>query len=359
MRLLQILPRVPPSVCGVADYAWNLAMTLASEQGVHSTFLCAGTHGVAPSNPTAFEVHHLPTRTASGLSEWLATQRNAFDAILLHVSIYGFQKRGLPFWLAHGLGRKSDTAPLLAMFHELYSGGPPTTTAFWTQPFQKAVIRRLSRRAQGLLTNRAPYADLLVPLAGCARDEIKVMPVFSNLGEPSNVPPVSHRPAALAMYASNVHDGRSLPQAVEAAVTICRRFNLDTMHLLGRCNVKIPEPADIQFQQHGYLPSEEVSKILLQSQIAYCPYNPDYLGKSGLLASFAAHGLAVVTTGRQPCLPDGLRHDHEVWNEATLSDACLPPERRNSVGAGLHAWYHSHSRTSTAASVALQLNTLI
>ena len=359
MRLLQILPRVPPSVCGVADYAWNLAMTLASEQGVHSTFLCAGTHGVAPSNPTAFEVHHLPTRTASSLTQWLSEQGKAFDAILLHVSIYGFQKRGIPFWLARGLGSKRDTAPVLAMFHELYAGGPPTTAAFWTQPFQKAVIRRLARRSHGLRTNRAPYADLLAPLAGRARDEIEVLPVFSNLGEPSNVPPVSHRPSALAMYASNVHDGRSLPQAVDAAIAICRKFDLNTLHLLGRNAVAIPEPNDIQLHRHGYLPAEHVSKLLLQSQIAYCPYNPDYLGKSGLLASFAAHGLAVVTTGQQPCLPDGLRHDHEVWNEADLSDLCLPPESRNSVGDGLHAWYHSHSRTSTAASVAHQLNTLI
>ncbi len=356
MRLLQVLPRLPPAVCGVGDYALNLASALKHHHQVETQFLCAGTASPEPAPEIPFPSQRLPSLTAKSLSDWLIRHRSDFDAILLHISIYGYHKRGLPLWLDRGLAqsRLGDASlPLTSMFHELYAGGPPTSSAFWLGPFQKAVVRRLAKRATHLRTNRAQYADWLSDLSGHPRSNIQVFPVFSNFGEPSTLPPLSARPKAMAMYSWGIHDGRSLPEAVDAAADLCRRFNLTTLHLIGRGSDKITPPPGLELRSYGYLPADSISEILANSQMAYCPYNPEYLGKSGLLASFAAHGLAVITTGKTPELPDGLRDRFEVLHESFLDSKPLPP--LDTLGSTIKQWYDGHSLEATASALFAQL----
>jgi hypothetical protein len=355
-RLLQILPRLPPAVCGVGDYALNLASALKHHHQVETQFLCAGTASPKPAPEILFPSERLPALSAQSLSDWLIRHRSDFDAILLHISIYGYHKRGLPFWLDRGLAqsRLDDASlPLTSMFHELYAGGPPTSSAFWLRPFQKAVVRRLARRSTHLRTNRAQYADWLSDLSGHPRSTIQVLPVFSNLGEPASVSNVSSRPPAMAMYAWGIHDGRSLSEALDAAAVLCRRFNLTTIHLIGQGGDKISPPNGLELQTYGYLPASAISEILSQCKMAYCPYQPLCLGKSGLLASFAAHGLAVITTGKTPELPDGLRDRVEVLHESFLDTATIPP--LNALGTGLRQWYDSHSLLTHAQTLHSQL----
>ena len=356
MRLLQILPRLPPAVCGVGDFALNLASALKHHHQVETQFLCAGTASPAPAPEIPFPSERLPALTAQSLSDWLIRHRTEFDAILLHISIYGYQKRGLPLWLDRGLAQsRLDDAglPLTSMFHELYAGGPPMSSAFWLRPFQKAVVRCLAKRSTHLRTNRAQYADWLSDLSGHPRSSIQVCPVFSNFGEPTSLPPLSARPPAMAMYSWGIHDGRSLPEAVDTAADLCRRFNLATLHLIGRGSDKISPPNGIDLKPYGHLPSASISEILSQCQMAYCPYNPEYLGKSTLVASFAAHGLAVITTGKTPELHDGLRDRFEVLHESFLDSKPLPP--LDTLGSAIKQWYDGHSLQATASTFHLQL----
>ena len=60
IRVLQILPRVPPAVCGIGDYAWGIARKLRNEHGIHSSFLAAGTTWTQPVGETEFPVFRLP-----------------------------------------------------------------------------------------------------------------------------------------------------------------------------------------------------------------------------------------------------------------------------------------------------------
>lgn len=357
MRLLQILPRLPPAVCGVGDYALNLASALKHHHQVETQFLCAGTASPEPAPEIPFPSERLPSLTAHSLYDWLIRHRSDFDAVLLHVSIYGYHKRGLSFWLDRGLAGAqigSSGKPLTSMFHELYAGGPPTTSAFWLRPFQKAVVRRLSKRSNHLRTNRAQYAGWLSELSGHPRSSIQVFPVFSNFGEPTSLPPVSARPPAMVMYSWGIHDGRSLPEAVTAAADLCRRFNLTTLHLIGRGSDQITPPNGIDLKTYGHLPSASISEILSQCQMAYCPYNPEYLGKSTLVASFAAHGLAVITTGKTPELPDGLRDRIEVLHESFLDSKPLPP--LDTLGSAIKQWYNSHTLAETARNLFTSLS---
>jgi len=357
-RLLQILPRLPPAVCGVGDYALNLASALKRHHQVKTQFLCAGTASPEPAPELPFPSERLPSLTASSLSKWLIHHHTEFDAVLLHVSIYGYHKRALPFWLDRGLAQAQigfAGSPLISMFHELYASGPPTSSAFWLRPFQKAVVRRIARRSTHLRTNRAQYADWLSDLSGHPRSSIQVLPVFSNLGEPSAVSNVSSRPPAMAMYTWGIHDGRTLPHAVDAAAALCRRFNLTTLHLIGRGSDQIPPLNGINLKPYGYLPASSISEILSQSQMAYCPYNPEYLGKSTLLSSFAAHGLAIITTGKTPELPDGLRDRLEVLHESFLDTTPASILSLDALGTAIRQWYDRHNLIANANDLHSQL----
>lgn len=53
-RVLHVVPRVPPAVCGIGDYAWLLAQALRDGHDIHSSFLSAGTNWTPPQGETEF-----------------------------------------------------------------------------------------------------------------------------------------------------------------------------------------------------------------------------------------------------------------------------------------------------------------
>ena len=113
-RLLHILPRIPPAICGVGDQTTYLADALLQEHGIESHFLPAGHELGAP--------HELRPK--------LQAQFEAIDAVTIQYSCYGFQKRGIPFHLVNAikhLRQSHPKLPVLTMFHELAASGPITS----------------------------------------------------------------------------------------------------------------------------------------------------------------------------------------------------------------------------------------
>ena len=105
-RLLHLLPRVPPAICGVGDQTTYLAETLLAEHGIESEFLVAGHELGSPQE----------------LWPKLEAQSNRADAVTIQYSCYGFQKRGIPFHLIRAVKRlrqSQPNLPVLTMFHEL------------------------------------------------------------------------------------------------------------------------------------------------------------------------------------------------------------------------------------------------
>lgn len=358
MRLLHIVPRVPPAVCGVGDYAWNLAGALEAHEGIPSALLSAGTTWTDPGPGTHHPCHRLPRPDAAALTAWLRTHTQPGDALLLHLSPYGYQKRALPFWLARAWERAACELQHLrraTYFHELFASGPPTTSAFWLQPLQKAVLRRIARVTGVRLTNREPYARWL-DLAAPADAPTRVTPVFSNLGELAAPPPLVERAPEMVLFASANHSGTSTPELVSRAAESARRLGLTRLHVIG---AKEPLPqgqAGMGITTHGYLTAEAASELLSRCRAGYTAYTPAYLGKSGLFACFASHGLAVVVESREQELPDGLAHERNLLAEAFLSTA-PSAERLQTLASALHAWYQPHSVRATAAQVATLLRT--
>jgi hypothetical protein len=363
MNLLHILPRVPPAVCGVADYAWNLAEQLELHEGIQSTFLSAGTSWTYPGPEPHFPVHHLPRMSAHTFDSWLCHHGSSVDALMLHLSPYGFQKRAMPFGLANAWSSQAarvQAPPRLTYFHELFASGPPTTSAFWLQPLQKFILRRIARASSLRMTNRAAYARWLDQQSLADSVPTQIISVFSNLGELADPSPLSSRTAEMVLFASANHSGEPLKALLDRVLAWAKYLGMNRLHVIGDGNFSDPQMDDVQLVRHGYLAPKQVSNLLSKCRIGYTAYSPDHLGKSGLFASFASHGLAVITQGPTSQLPDGLAHGQNVLCDPLMEDAAEPPQldALQTLASALHLWYGSHNQRQTATRIATALRSL-
>lgn len=356
MKILQILPNVPPTRCGIGDYGWRLGRKLRDDHGHSVAFLSAGTKGAVPESSTEFPVLSLSRLSAAGLEQgW--KDAGGVDVVLLHVSLYGYQRRAVPFWLASGmelLTRKRPRPGIVLMFHELYASGPIHSSAFWLQPFQKRILRRLQRTGDVLRTNRRRYAGWLETALPPGTPPVTVMPVFSNFGELAVPSRLADRPPAMVMFGSGIHGGRDAAATLQQATEAAGALGLKRLHLLGSVEGSPDRIGPVEVVRHAALPAEELSALFARCRVAYSAYHPLYLGKSTVLAAYAAHGLAVLQAGDElpETLPDGLRVGRELLAAAMV--------RREAPAAGalqlaanrLHAWYAPHDLAQHARSYA-------
>lgn len=363
MKVLQILPRVPPAVCGIGDYSWNLARQLRDEHDIHCSFLAAGTGWAEPAGETEFPVFRLSELSTPALVTFMASRKKDFDAVVLHMSTYGYQKRGVPLWLAAALRQLSqmkETPRRITMFHELYASGPVSSSSYWLQPLQKRVLRDVAFTSDALRTNRQPYADWLQHLPGLKTPEVVVMPVYSNFGEPSELRAWEDREPAMALFAWGIHSGESLQSVLSKAADCGRRFGIQRLHLIGGKDLPLENPPGVELVRHGFMQAEAVSALLSSCRMAYTAYSPEHFGKSTLLAAFAAHGLVVVTQGTKPVLPDGLQDGVNVLNESSLGAiSCGDTQHLEVISRAVHHWYHEHSLSKNARSFADQIRSLM
>lgn len=338
MKILQIIPRVPPPICGVADYSLNLARALRSQHGIETTFV--------PGTPPAPDVEkwgefglvgatrHRSREFASQLME-----RPDAEGLILQYSAYGFAKRGTPLWLAMALlklRKLRPFTPLVVMFHELGSRGTSwRSSSFWNWPIQQWIISRLYRTASAVVTNRAAYAAELLRNNPGHLQKTSVLPVSSGFGEPASLRELSRRDNAMAFF------GWPMPPAKWATLRprLLRAIELSKASKL--VVFRHPLPADfdpgIPTVTHGILPPGEISAALADCRFAFSDYDPAFLGKSSLFAAYCAHGLATFLHDGAGTLEDGIIVGQHVLG---LFEPVCPCE---SVASNAHAWYNLHN----------------
>jgi hypothetical protein len=346
--LIHVVPRRTAEPDGVADYASALARALRAYRGVNSVFL-SGTPSVgAMAVEDDWKTVCVPKRKAQILTDTvqlLSAETNA-RAVVLHFSGYGYEKRGVPLWLIQGLRiwkRCAGGMPLLTIFHELYATGRPWQSAFWVSPLQRHIARSILNLSWAAITPTDLYSKRLSEWRDGDATKITAMPVFSNVGEPGcGSAPCARTAAAVVFGLAGVEDRlfgiyRSEIERIVSALGIEKVFDV------GPRLSSIPRIlAGTPVISKGVLPQRAVSELLQQARFGFLAYPLDLIGKSGVFAAYAAHGVVPIVFSDKQGSFDGLqpsRHFLDGLRFGTRVDA----EDLASIQGKLFTWYTSHS----------------
>lgn len=340
MKVLQIVPRLRPSVCGVGDYSVSIAQEMRSRHNVETRFLVGDPDWGYGNQVEGFAVDRVASRSAGALAA--ALRRSECDAVIVQYSGYGFHKRGAPLWLLRGL-IASGHSNILMMFHELFATGPVCSSAFWLSPLMRWIARRLAALSKHVFTNREAGARWL------GGRGITVLPIFSSLGEINRPGGLALRPNQLALFAYQAGANAWYWERLKNSIEVLRP---ERIIALGRSpDVVDMACGDVPVVRTGILPAEEVAERLAACRYAYLSYPPEFLGKSSILAAYAGNALATVLADAADSLPDGL-----VLGRHVLPASGLRADMDLDAASGhLAAWYRQHDRQSTTAAFVKRL----
>ena len=360
MLIIQVVPRLPPAVDGVGDYALNLAQQLRKDFGIETHFIVCDPTWTGATEIGGFPISQISVHSANTLLSLLPSDRTA--TVLLHYVGYGYAKRGCPVWLVDGLQRWRNASihrTLVTMFHEVYaSGRPPWTSAFWLFPLQKNLANRLVQLSDRALTSKQLYAEILHKLSLGKHSQIPSLPVFSNIGEPRQVPPLAKRQRRLVIFGGRGNRIQVYRKSLETLSHTCQLLGIQEIWDIGpSTGLNLSTVNSVPVVEKGKLPATEVSSILLDSLAGFLDYNPDYLAKSTIFAAYCSHGLLPVSVQCTALPIDGIEPRKHYWLPDGQVTELKNIEQMQAIADNAYAWYQTHSLSVQAKTFAVHLKT--
>lgn len=329
---------VPAGTGGVRDHACGLRAAW-SRLGVDS--------GLIALSKEPSRVHAL-----ADLVDEALPAREAPCAVVVHYSGYGYAPRGLCFWLVDELkalrARHGERLRLIVLFHELHASGPPWRSAFWLAPLQAAIAKQLAGMADAVWTNAEHHATWLRRRIG-AGAPVHVRPVFSNVGEPDRLPPFAERLPDAVVFGSASTRQRAF-DALRRHEPTLHRLGIRAVVEIGTGAASTGLLATLPRRHLGRLEPEALGRVLLQSRFGLFDYPSHALGKSGVLAAYAAHGCVALDTRSHGADADGLiaGRDYLSMDRLIRHDGDLDPARVAATAVALSNWYAGHRLTQQA-----------
>jgi len=269
------------------------------------------------------------------LNKALATNIALSGNILLHLSGYGYQKRGAPLWLLHKLkAERANIKTLGVYFHELYAFSPPWRSAFWLSPVQRYVSRSIAEISDYWMTNRGDSARWLERFA--ADKPHATLPVFSNVGEMPVY--LSKRQPKIVVFG-----GAALRAATYRKVgdSLFDWMNAKGLELHDIGPAMNDQDLDYSLTKadaivHGRLDAQSVSCILENASFGLVKYPVEYVSKSGVFAAYCAHGMAPILLSNNDTDSDDLvAGKHYFTDIPNLDDG-------RKTGQAAWEWYQPH-----------------
>jgi hypothetical protein len=341
-RILQVVPHLPGTGDGVGDYALHLAKALAAQHGFETIFGVAKKTIVTEKD--GFSV-------VSGLVDGFNLPVQEWDHVIVHYVNYGYQTRGLPFWLlelAEKL-RSKGGGVLLTVFHELYASSPPWKSAFWLQPWQKRIARKLSQISDRRLVSNAAVFDQLERLdPGC---EVSVQPIPSTFGEPFLTPDeISRRePHRWVICGGTALVERSLASFLKVSDLIPESAQPRELFLLGgeenrsvRSLLNAAKAFTINYRPE--ISIADASEILSTCSFGWIDYFEQpgpptvVVLKSGSFAALCAHG--VIPVFPYPGSAIYISDDYLPGPFFVNHDRHDLPRDRAETARAIYDWYH-------------------
>lgn len=346
--IISIVPRLPPSVDGVGDYAVKIAELTHEKFNINTVLLAASPLSNQQPIVNGFQALRLESFSEKDFIlciESLTDSSKEETLLLMNYANYGYGRIGCPYWLLRGLKRWKSLHPnskLVIMFHEVCNTVKvkPWKHSFWTPPIQKNIASQLAKIADKCITSNSKYASLLAGLSG--RDDIEILPVFSSIAEPIHTPSFNDRKKALVIFGQQRRRESyrlSWPHIRKA----CELFDIQEILDIGpQLDIEIPSHVDIPVRQMGPLSKENLSNILLESKIGFLNYLDEPVTKSSVFASYCSHGMLPIchmaSATEKEGLISGLNYVNASLTEITVDILHQAP----SISNAAYAWYQKH-----------------
>lgn len=307
--LIQVVAQLKPGRCGVSDYALRLAGELSTGFGIAAAFAVVNsTDSYQTEYPRIFgAASDLPAMCE-------AVSHGVSGGILVHLSGYGYSKDGAPKELAAALAKikRGGRYPIAVCFHELFASAMPWRKAFWHSRRQRLVLGEIARLGDVLVTNNLEQAAWLdnVP-AKSTSEPIRVLPVFSNAGEARTLTPFIDRRPVMVVFGLPSTRQRAYRE-LHSLATAIERLGIEEIVDIGPKLCAPRSVGGIAVRELGVLPASEVDSLLSEARFGFVAYPAKHLGKSGVFASFCAHGVVTILADAFSGQFDGVRHAEQL-----------------------------------------------
>ncbi|MEA5626094.1 glycosyltransferase family 1 protein [Nostoc sp. UHCC 0251] len=345
-----IIPRLPPAIDGVGDYALNLARQLRQDFNIQTHFVVGNPTWNGGAEIQGFSISQVNDRSPDSLLNLLSTDDSS--SILLHYVGYGYAQRGCPVWLVDGLQRWKSSFPtrsLVTMFHEISASGPIWTSSFWLSSLQKSLAARLAQMSDRCITSKQSYGELLYQLNRTQQTEITCLPVFSNIGEPEYLPTLPERSQRLVVFGSRNARLQVYNQCLKALEATCQSLKINEILDIGvPIDLEISKIGEIPIIEKGVDKAEEISKILQDSIAGFLNFPPPtHLAKSTIFASYCAHRLIPCMTISSKVPIDGLEKGKHYLSADNHSNK-ISLKYGQDIADNAYKWYRTHSLPAQA-----------
>jgi len=341
----QLIQIVPPGHGGVRDYLECLKSQWA-QSGIESH--------VIELSQTLASTKSLLDRVLSLVDAGTQPNSQATFSLLIHFSGYGYEQRGLCFWLLREIerakARLGNRLRVVTMFHELFASGPPWGSAFWLSPLQARIARKLACLSDAIWTNTELHGRWLRERVGPSTP-ITVQPVFSNVGEPEHPAPVSDREPSLVVFGSTSTRRRALA-ALPRHAGVLQRLGITEIIEVGSGQPTPWSAEGLSLRFLGRLEQADLGALLGRSAYGLIEYPPKYLGKSGVFAAYCAYGCVVLNASDSADDSDGLQAGVHFVNLSRSASLTNDVRAREAMALVAQAWYEAHALSRQAEAFA-------
>jgi hypothetical protein len=344
--IVQIVPRRVGQPEGIGDYATRLANALFERSGCRSAFMVGTPADIEPPVKDAWPTSPVSARKGRTLAKQLTSLCREVEAttVVLHFVGYGYQKRGVPFWLLNGMQewrRIQPRACLIGIFHELFARNRIWNSSFWLFRTQRYIARELWRLCDYGLTTNDTYAGHLAAWRPITQKQLKVLPVFSNVGEPETIPPLLARPAQMAVFGAAGSERAIYSKPIsEESAAVANALSIQNIVDIGARVMSVPPRLGHAIvTSMGPLSGCLVSRHLLACRYGLMNYDVGRLGKSSVFAAYASHGVIPICVGSRAVPTDGLEEGRHFlrWPFEQTTPSL------SEMQTNLIRWYQNHS----------------
>jgi hypothetical protein len=216
----------------------------------------------------------------------------------------------------------------------------PWTSAFWYTHRQREVVRRLAQACDLIATNSSRHLDWLERQAiQGGIPPVRLLPMFSNVGESLEIPPMRDRQPAMVVF--------GLPATRRRAYDRLSTLG-GLLHSLGIEEImdagpEFDSPSElhgIPVRRMGALAAADLAGILSRSIFGFVQHKSFALAKSGVFAGICAFGAIPVIPEPFAGEADGLRDGVHLISPRTAK-AVLAGGLEQCSAAAWH-WYSGH-----------------